>query len=641
MREAWQLPVFPWDQPRLLPDPGNYFYYAHTSGPLEDSVTYHQRAMPPKAKRSKSPDSQFLFVNEDASTVTRTTKDAELDRTKQSHVQRQNFARKRRLRDHSISAPQTSSQSSVSPSPVVAGPSTGASSISLEAPAHSASFFDILQNLDPTDPLIQSTSPQPHTQDPLDPRLSALFSNPFASTTPSPALHTPQGHIFDPSHSYRTGHFFDAPSPGYPISPPPRVPANLASPPMPLSGVSTPLAINRRLLEQWAPPLIRHYNTVILPEKFWRDTQKVSLGQIRHATSIHADMQACMAEPAHMYSFLASAAAQMLAREGRFLIPDVSEEDSQRVPTFFKTKAIQALRAKLAVGQLNHNVAVDIHRLYAAAVHSDNYEAAEPHFQVLLSMVEALGGMSTFGDYHLEALIILDCSAALKQLAVPRLLATWDPGPIPEETFLSLAGHSQHHFQPGSMMEAMFYSFENSDVLVETFADLIQVLKLSAYLNSNRQYLPEQYKWFNWRTLTILHRLLSMPLHIEMDDKTDSVRIATAFWTSLLHAPAMGQRTSSRAAHILRTKLENTDLGYLWQPRPECLLWVAVFGGICCGDEVNRGWYVNLAKGAAAEVGVRNLRELEELFVTLLYEPLSQRDLLVQFATLMWPVVNP
>ena len=80
--------------------------------------------MAPKPKQSKSPDAQFLFVNEDASTITRTTKDAELDRTKQSHVQRQNFARKHRMGEQSDPSPQASSGSSVSPSPVVAGPST-------------------------------------------------------------------------------------------------------------------------------------------------------------------------------------------------------------------------------------------------------------------------------------------------------------------------------------------------------------------------------------------------------------------------------------------------------------------------------------------------------------------------------------
>lgn len=597
--------------------------------------------MPPKPKRSKSPESRFLFVNEDASTVTRTTKDAELDRTKQSHVQRQNFARKLRLQNQSVSATQTGSQSSVSPSPILAGPSTQVSSPSQPGPSQGQDYFEILRSIDLGDSLFQSTSPPSQAQDALDPQIRALFSDPFVSTIPSPTTAPRPSNIFDGSHPYRPGHFFDAPSPGYNVSPPTRITSNIARPAIPLSPISSPLANNARLLEQWAPPLIQHYNTIILPEKFWKDTQKVHLGQIRHAPAIHTDMQACMAEPAHMYAFMASAATQMIEREGRLLIPNVSQEDVQRVPTFFKTKAIQSLRGKLASGQLDHRIAVDIHRLYTSGIHSDNYEVAEPHFQVFLSMVENLGGLTTFDDYQLENMIMLDCTAALKHLGVPRLLAACDPGPLPEDTLFSLESQSQHHFQPGSMLETLVYSLNSCRLLTDSFLDLIQVLKMSFYLNTLHQYDPEQYRWFNGRALTILHRLLSMPLHFEMDDHTDSVRIATAYWTALLQAPVMGRRFAARSVHTLRTKLESTDLGYLWQPHTECLLWVAVFGGICSSDERDLEWFVNLARTAATEIGVRNLREVEELFSTLLYDPHSQRSLMVQFASRMWPNTNP
>ncbi|EXJ67448.1 uncharacterized protein A1O5_09461 [Cladophialophora psammophila CBS 110553] len=591
--------------------------------------------MPPKAKRSKSPDSQFLFVNEDASTVTRTTKDAELDRTKQSHVQRQNFARKRRLREQSESAPlQTSSQSSVSPSPVaVAGPST---STSQKGHFQGASYFDIIQNIDLEDPLFQSTSPPSISQSSLDPQLSALFSDPFASTPASPPIPSQQANVFGAAHPYRPGHYFDTSSPSYSL-PPARSTASVISSSISLGGISSPPTNIHRALEQWAPPLIKHHNTIILPEKFWKDTQKVPMGQFRHAALIHADMQACMTEPAHMYAFLASAAAQMIAREGRLLLPNVSEEDTHRVPMFFKTKAVQALQAKLANGQLDHHTAVDLHRLYAAGIYSDDYEAAEPHFQALLSMVDALGGLSTFDDYQLEKLFMLDCIAALKRLGVPRLVVTLDPGPLPEEILLSIESQSRHHFQPGSLLEILVDTFNQSQILTESFTDLIQVLRMSAFLATSPRYVHEYYKWFSWRSLIILHRLLSMPLHYEMDDKTDSVRIVTAFWTALLRSPPLGRRAASTSATSLRGKLENTDLRLLWQPRTDCLLWMAVFGGVCCAKREDLEWFVHLARTAATEIGVGNVRELEDLLMGLLYDPHSQRELVVQFAGRIWP----
>ncbi|KIY03512.1 uncharacterized protein Z520_00203 [Fonsecaea multimorphosa CBS 102226] len=595
--------------------------------------------MPPKAKRSKSPDSQFLFVNEDASTVTRTTKDAELDRTKQSHVQRQNFARKRRLREQSDPAPQqASSQSSVSSSPAVAGPS---SSTTQGGPSQGASYFDIIQNIDLEDPLFQSTSPPPISQSALDPQLSALFSDPFASSPASPPIPAQQVNIFGSSHTYRPGHYFETSSTSYNYPQTTRSVASLVNPSIPLGGFSSPPTNTHRALEQWAPPLIKHYNTVILPEKFWKDTQKVPMGQLRHAPLIHADMQACMTEPAHMYAFLASAAAQMIAREGRLLLPNVSEEDSIRVPLFFKTKAIQALQAKLANGQLDHHTAVDLHRLYAAGIHSDNYEAAEPHFQALLSMVDALGGLSTFDDYQLEKIFMLDCVAALKRLGVPRLVVTLDPGPLPDSLLLDIEHQSRLHPQPGSLLEILVDTFSECQVLANSFADLVQVLRMSAFLATSPHYVHEYYKWFNWRSLIILHRLLSMPLHYTMDDRTDSVRIATAYCAVLLRSPTLGRRAASTSVNALRVKLESTDLGLLWQPRTDCLLWVAVFGGVCCAGGEDLEWFVQLARTAATEIGIGNARELEDFLVAYVYDTYSHRELVAQFAGRVWPRRDP
>jgi hypothetical protein len=375
----------------------------------------------------------------------------------------------------------------------------------------------------------------------------------------------------------------------------------------------------------------------MLPEKFWKDTQKVPLARFRHAALIHVDMQACMAEPAHMYALLATAAAQMIAREGRLLLPNVPEENTHRVTTFFKTKAIQALRAKLSSGQLDHHTAVDIHRLYACGIHSDNDEAAEPHFQALLSMVEALGGLSTFDDYQQEKLFILDCIAALKRLGVPRLLMTLDPGPLPDETWSEVVSHSPHQFPPGSMLEALLEASPQCLVLSESITDLVEVSRVSVYLNTTPHYVEEYYQWFSWRTLIILHKLLSMPLHCEMDDKADSVRIALAFWTAILRSPLVGRRAASRSVSSLHAKLENTDLGTLWQPRTDCLLWISVFGGICCIEGEELDWFVHLARTAATEIGVGNAKELEDLLTAFLYDLHSQRDVVLEFAARIWP----
>ena len=586
--------------------------------------------MPPKAKRSKTPDSQFLFVNEDASTVTRTSKDAVLDRTKQSHVQRQNFARKRRLREQSDPVPQVSSQGSVPPSPGLGDSSTQ------EGLPNSANYFDMLQSIDLGDPLFQSTSPMSMSQSPLDPRLAALFSDPFAATPTSPPITSHIGTTYA-AQAYRPGQYFDAPPSGYSIGQATRSPDTITSSLPPLGRVSSPPTSTHRALEQWAPPLIKYYNTVILPEKFWKDTQKVPLAQFRHAPLIHADMQACMAEPAHMYSLLASAAAQMISREGRLLLPNVSGEDTDRVTTFFKIKAMQASRSKLASGQFDHHTAIDVHRLYVVAILLENLEAAEPHLQSLLSMIDALGGLDTFDGYQLEKLVIMDCNTALARLGVPRLVVVLDPGSLPEEIMSDAVSLSPHRFPPGSMLEALFESFPQCAILFESFADLIEVVGVSTYMNSHSNYVHEHYRWFSSQTLVILHRLLSLPLHCEMDNKVDSARIATAYWIAVLRSPSLGRRTASKSVSTLRAKLETTELDSLWQPHTNFLLWISIFGGICCVEDEDLDWFVQLARTAAAELGIEDVKELEDLLAAFLYDVHSQRELVLQFAARIWP----
>ncbi|KAL6245035.1 hypothetical protein RBB50_007810 [Rhinocladiella similis] len=594
--------------------------------------------MPTKPKRPKSSDSQFLFVNEDASTVTRTTKDVELDRTKQSHVQRQNFARRRQLHEQSVSDQQRGSQSSVSPSPARAEPLTETSSSSQGAPPYAGDYFDILQNLNLSDAQFQ-TSPAALSQEMLDPQLAAIFSNPFASTTSTPPALTMPVTGFETSPSYRPGPFFDTTPSNFDVASPPRGP--MTSPSVPVSRLASPGASTQRILEQLAPPLIQHYNTILIPEIFWKDVQKVPLGRTRHALSIHADMQACMSEPAHMYAFLASAATQMLVREGRLLLPNVSEGDYQRIPTFFKTKAIQAIRSKLASGQVDHHIAVDVHRLYSTGIYTRNLELAEPHLQALLAIIESLGGLGTFNDYQQEKLMLLDCIGALMSLGVPRLIGAQDPGPLPHGALLSIESQGLFRFGLGARFEAMFQTIETTHLLADTFLHMLQVSQMSLHLQDAQQYIPEHHKWFGWTCLTVLHRLLSMPLHYELNGRTESLRIAAAFWITLARAPHFGRRAASQSAHSLRQSLEGNDIETLWAPHTDCLLWVVVLGGICTDNDDDLQWFLNLSKAATAELGLNSPEELEDVLFQLLYDPPSQRSLVRQFAGKMWPTLAP
>src|SRR4051794_9927347 len=64
--------------------------------------------MPPKGKGAVDPEDSFMFVNEDLQTLFGDTKNSDIDRSKQSHVQRQSFAKRRRgarTNDELLAAP--------------------------------------------------------------------------------------------------------------------------------------------------------------------------------------------------------------------------------------------------------------------------------------------------------------------------------------------------------------------------------------------------------------------------------------------------------------------------------------------------------------------------------------------------------
>ncbi|KAK5046319.1 hypothetical protein LTR84_008463 [Exophiala bonariae] len=585
--------------------------------------------MPPKSKRSKSPESPFMFVNEDAATLNRKTKDFALDRTKQSHVQRQNFARKRRMQDDAKnSRHRPIQQTSASATSVEEGQSQNIPSSS------GSEYFNVLQHLDMAE-TSTSTSPSPSQAGVLDPRLFMdLFNSPISS------VHVPQSkeavHGFP--HAYQPGNFFDTPirSPNTPFAQQKSIDRGHGLGTS-TNGLSSPTRTPRQPLEEWAPALIAYHNQTVLPEQFWMETGKVSLSQMRHASSIHTDMQACMAEPAHMYAFLASAATQMIEREGKILVRGATEQDIQRIPAYFKHKAIRALRVKLGSSKLDHSVAIDVHRLYMTTYYSETGESAEPHFHALLSMVESLGGLNTFNDYQLENIVFFDCYTALERMEPPRLLETWDPGSLTVDQLLAIDEQLRFHAQPASRFDKTLLDM-NQNGISSVLTEVVEVLKMSSFLTSLPEYFPDYHKWLTRRGFALLHRCLSMPSTNKLSAVQDSLRMALIYWIATCCFPARGRVHASSSVYLLKERLEETSLHNYWHPHSDHLLWISVFGGICAiQDDDELEFYVTLARSSALRAGIHSFEELEDLFSTLLYEPKTQQDPIKDFSELIWP----
>lgn len=511
--------------------------------------------MPPKSRSPEAEEPQYLFVNQDAHTLLRNTKDTELDRTKQRHVQKQGVAKRRRLRQRALSFQSLPAP----PEPPTSHPSTARS-------RSEGTLFTLTENLGFSPFLISE---------------SALDS--------VPAIELRDGGIVNLIQTPLSARSFRQPA-GQPVTP--VSDSALPSPiqyrniPRSVSGdVVDPFASTQVALEQWAPPLIQYYTMIIMPQMFNIEARTFSLPEMRHAAAVHADMQACMSDPAHMYALLAASSARMLRYEGALLLPNVEEHSFQRVPIFFKTKAIESLRHRLSRGHLDKSVVVDIHRLMATAVYLEDTEVADAHFQALAQMIRDLGGFETLDDYTKERIISLNLNRALLDLKAPSLSLTWDPGRIPDHLKARISRRSRSHNQLLGSRFVASSSNAVSDEIKEISLDLIDVVQV--YIDATRptDLSHNDFKWIAQRQAAIEHRLLSLvPAH-ESDAKSscqECVRLALIFWMSMTLADPIQAKTVRRLSHRFVAQVQPLDWD-LWRPDLDLLLWVVITGALAVG----------------------------------------------------------
>ena len=558
--------------------------------------------MPPKAKRSQAPPS-FLFVNEDANTVNRATKDPDLDREKQSHVQRHNFAKRKQLKDQTL--------------PLRSG------SKDLDHIANS-STSELREPDDPWgsfDAYLSSDVPEQPWQFDFDIDPSSYHVKPVS-----------------PENLYDPGKFLKA-------SPARRRGKNSTFPLLDLPPLQAPLqgralhplfSGSAQILEKWAPPLIQYFNTVVIPEKFPTDVSIRPLGQIRHAAAIHADCSTAMAAPVHLYAFLAEATTRMLVRERVLLLPDVKEEDYHRVHLFFTAKAMAALRHALTEG-LTHALVTDVHRLIAASYFSHDYETALPHVDAMMSMIKMLGGIETFGNYFQETTLLVDWSAALKILGVPRMPLDWDP----EEGSPAIAAIGEslgpQHDDLGKRMMAIFAEGQMRPELSEAFQDMVLLIRFRRWTMSQRTYDPEHYRYALLRHTAIGCRLLLMGDDSARGNQEEAFRIAMIFWTALTRSPASGKRCASLGVGRLRGVLESMS-PRSWDGYYDWLLWISVVGGLTAASDDDVNWFASVAIKATKALNngtLVDLAEMENVLSGFLYEPSMQREPLLNFRAKM------
>jgi hypothetical protein len=592
--------------------------------------------MPPKGKKSKASGestAKYLFVNEDASTVVSNTRDAELDRSKQSHVQRRHFEKKRD--EVANAAASQSSTAFSSPSDQVLG-LDALTLASHQSPPEglmsSTDYFDLFDPSTISDDLLAVSFES-------DLYGSLLFNQPqfghFATTSqsPSPTFATSRSQklAYAPLQPLRRS---SSRSGGARDERPRSRRRSGVSNSLSLSATPTPpvdpFSDTFLALQRWAPPLIQYYTTVIIPHAFATELKTVPMQLMRHTPALHAEMQICMAEAAHMYAHLAAVSARMLRYEGRLLLPDVKPEDYTRVPLYFKTKAITSLRQKLEGGQVDHLLAQDVFRLWANAIMMDDAPAADAHFQAMMEMVRTLGGLHAFDDYTKERMILLDIWRSSWTLTRPQFQLTWDPGHLSEDLHAEIRpedynflGSAFNRPDVATLFDARF---------LKLVASLTEVIDLTRYSFAN-PLAPNDFQWLLLRRTAIEYRLLCSLTHPVGDSQQTPIAAATMLAVLIWISGVLAERNKQLLAHqvhTLRGRLEGMDLQDLERRYPELVLWMGATAGMATGDKEEAGWFGDMAGRVAAGLGLKEVEEVEERLGGWLYVGEVQSEGLVR-----------
>ena len=591
--------------------------------------------MASKSKSSKAPATKYLFVNEDAKSIF--TKDLELDRTKQSHVQRTTFAQ-RKLERGTRFLP-WSGHTSLRASPI--------------AQPQRSPHDDFLITADKVVSLTQPTclSQSSSNQNEID-RAGDDSLPPFEFTFDIDSIDSPFGmedvldfrfpavpaelsnhDAYDPLANGTTDHDSLLPS----WLPQPNPFQNMA------------VALNL-----WAPVLLEYFTKVLTPCMVYLDTQAAPLQQTRHAAAIRDDLQKCFSEPAHLYALLAVTSARILQTEGQLILPNLSQEDAPRVPIFFKTSAIKSLRQKLSSEVATMEILTGAMRLMATARSQGDAAAEDAHSQALLQMVENLGGFSQLDSYTAERIVHSYMLSALQTVRPVKIPLWWDPGASPlQHTLLHSTSSAGNSFLSASTGIPTLLG----GALTAQIAALTELVSTFTLAQTSLPYSPDLYHWLSLRRSAIDHRLLALDHHhsanqAEKEKKAEdpittsqreAVRLALLFWIGANLADPIRKVFAAQKTHLLRAALERTlrhrgtpasasglsisdrqtETPGLWGAPPHhthpLLLWTATVGALCAMQTDEYVFFARVAARACRALGLESVAAYEEVLAGFLY----------------------
>ena len=232
-------------------------------------------------------------------------------------------------------------------------------------------------------------------------------------------------------------------------------------------------------------------------------------------------------------------------------------------PTYYMGKALSALRQYFIRGEQRLSTLDLLRSVYnictAEAFRSHVLDNSYmPHLHALKYFVDQAGGFDQLEDQLKMAIIIADVHIAVGHGDTPVFPLTWDPGRLPQHVLKRLYVSLNHTESKGvlpSIEPAVCIIFDDIHQLVAV--EELNTVLCSADLNL----------WLKFRTLAILHRLMSSQRFpvvdpdasnepAPFDSKSNLIRHALTLYTLITMTNWFRSQLESRVAERVRTGLE-------------------------------------------------------------------------------------
>lgn len=578
----------------------------------------------------------FLFVHQDATAQSFLKKDRNLNRSKQSHVQRQHIAKKRQALSNQTSTrspedlkelgtwTESSSPSSkirciafvtstpVGLSPIVDGSEAGKCSDPSAKPRRRAGP-ELIRNWQ--DSPHNASSMSRHFRNQID---TAKWSAYWRVQSSSCLPYSPLSPSLEPltESTWSTDEY------------------------------SKILGLD---LRAWTRDLVAYYTTIVVPSIFRADSRALKATSEHHGRNVLAvqdELRTCMTDPAYLFAFLAAQCARMEAVEGRLMLPNVPRNQLEQGPRILKTQSIQELRSRLVHGYVDQQMIYDVYRLYSGEVIARDFEVAAVHFRALDFMVKAVGGLDSLDRFLRDKIITAEIFAAASRLCPPKLDLTWDPGDLSEELVAKVQPPSDSILRT---IGGWFRSLANTTLfdrdMRSVIDDLISETWLNVYSWSHADLTDDQMSYMLLRRTAIEHRLLSFSISRQSSGMErrihDVFKTALIFWMGLTFADPIRRQTIPPLLNQYRRMLQDYATQSSHSRKLELLLWLYVVGTIAAEDTDDYLWFASKSREIAITIGVTEESSLHEILGQFFYIREVQGQSVTKLLSSFGPLVLP